>query len=138
MRSMKHPTRQQRLSNTPLHLGFLLAAIGVGGDVAAGEQAPADPLALLKGVEAVRLGVSSGRIAWTVTKRSFRSEEREREDILQVRVDFDGDRRRYDQYERILVIDGSGPDGGAAKNKLLDAMGGDRDAFVRAGHGRWE
>src|SRR5262249_55196183 len=42
------------------------------------------------------------------------------------------------QSQRVLVVNAYGPDAGAASDKRLAAMNYDREAFVRAGLGKWE
>lgn len=113
----------------------LMAALGLAGLARAG-NAP-DPHALLQGVEASRLAIPSGHIEWLVSSLDLRHPRSTAGPIRLVAV-FQGESRRFDQYQRILMTDGSGPDGGADARRKLEAMGGDWEAFVRAGLGHFE
>ncbi len=95
-----------------------------------------DPRVLLQGMENARLHIPSGRIEWEVIyldKRHPKAGESRKRLI----VVFEGDKRRFDQYQRILWIDGTKPNAALANNKL-EAMGRDSEAFVRAGLGQFK
>jgi hypothetical protein len=96
---------------------------------------PPDARALLQGVENSRQATPPGRLEWEVTHLDHRQPKA---GVSRTRlvVAFDGLKRRFDQYQRILWIDGSKPGSGDGAKKLK-AMGGDREAFVRAGLGEF-
>jgi hypothetical protein len=95
-----------------------------------------DPIALLRGVENARDAILSGRLEMSVieTRPAVPKRGEDRARLIAV---FAGSNRRFDQYQRNLIIDGSGPDGGESNIRRLRALGEDREAFVRAGLGRW-
>lgn len=97
--------------------------------VATAAQVP-DPLALLRGVEASRTAVQSGRLEISVLKERFAPAQG---DNLVVAVVFDAAKRRCEESSRALVVDGR-KNGSESK---LQQMRNDREAFVRAGLGKW-
>jgi hypothetical protein len=97
-------------------------------------EAP-DPIALLRGLEETRASIRSGKVEMAVTNQQLRPWDQK--DEIALTIIFDGDKRTASQRQRVLVIDASGPDGGESKNKRLTAMNHDREAFVRAGLGKW-
>lgn len=118
--------------------GALVVAVAVSiASPASTFGAKPDPRSLLQGVEATRLGILPGRIEWELTDIDFRHPKAGPSRTRLVVV-FDGDKRRYDQYLRILWIDGPKTGGGDLGFKKLEAMGGDGEAFVRAGLGEWK
>ncbi len=93
-----------------------------------------DPIALLRGVESARLSIGSGKIDFAV-KKTFKNLPGEGLEQVSVSVVFEKEKRKYEQRQRALMIEGSDA---KAKEKILKAMNEDKEAFVRAGHGKWE
>lgn len=96
-----------------------------------------DPIALLRGVENAREEARSGRFEMTV-KMTFPQQPKRGEKLTRLVVAFDGSNRRYDQFQRVVMIDASGPDHGVAKQKQIEALGGDPEAVVHAGIGTFK
>ena len=99
------------------------------------EEVP-NPMSLLRGVEEARAAISAGRIDWTV-KHQDSMQPQAGVHIRRVEVAMDGLKRRFDQYERVLMIDGTKP-GAKDADRELKARGGDEEAFVRAGLGEFK
>ena len=114
-------------------LSFVIILVGASELRARADDLP-DPRVLLQGVEDARLALASGSFDCEIvhsipvgTKVSPR--------IVRLSVLFEGDNRRFDQFERILLIDGSDPIRAAAARKKFDAMCRDQESFARAGLG---
>ena len=113
-------------------LAFSLA--GAAGGAAADDP---DPIALLRGVEAARAAIPPSRLEMTIRDRDPKKPKRG-EIATRLTIVFSGANRRFEQDYRALTIDGSGPDGGRELNARLQEMEDDREAFVRAGLGKWK
>lgn len=96
---------------------------------------PPNPVALLRGAEQARLAVRTGDVEIAVVIERWLPLPQK--DNLHLHATFDGEKLTIRRRDRALVIDDS--DGqGEARYKQLLAMNNDREAFVRAGLGRWE
>ncbi len=100
------------------------------------DGASPDPIALLRGVEAARESVRSGRLEMTVVQ-SYPQLPRRGLSTIHLRASFDGASRRYDQRNRNLIIHASGKNDGDESFRRLRAMGEDGEEFVRLGLGSW-
>ena len=115
-------------------LAMVVASIALTGRA---EATPPDPFALLRGVEASRDQIKSGRMEMTavlVDPQSPRSDASR----IRLKISFDASGRRIDQFDRSLSIDGATPAIAEANGKKLRAMGNDRAEFVRLGLGHWK
>ncbi len=113
---------------------MLVVAIGLTGRT---EAAPPDPVALLRGVEASRAKIKSGRMEMTAVLVDLQSPKSAETRFL-LRTTFNDVGRRMDQFSRALFIDGATPAIAEANGNKLRAMGKDREAFVRLGLGHWK
>jgi len=96
-----------------------------------------DTVALIRGVVAARENIRSGRMEMTLVE-SNPKQPKGNTGPVRLNASFDGFNRRMDQYQRSLFIEGGNPTLAEVNQKKLQAMNGDRDAFVAAGLGRWE
>jgi hypothetical protein len=79
--------------------------------------------------------VKGGAIEVTVHKTVWTPGEQKTTCTLA--ITFNGDKRTYVQRSRDVIIDGTTADGGKSKLDRLEAMNNDREAFVKAGLGKW-
>jgi len=93
-----------------------------------------DPMVLLHGIEAARNNLRSGRLEYSVTI-SGREPSLSRGQHFSIRYVFDGDKRRLEQRQRVLMIDP--PETETKQNKLV-SLNYDYDAFIRLGLGSWD
>ncbi len=124
-----------RRATLRLSLAVTCALCVVGASRHSLGSAP-DPRAIIQGVENARLAIPSGRMEWELDSRDY-SQPKSGVDRTRLVVVFDGGKRRFDQYQRIVWYDGTKP-GSADAYKKLRAMGGDREEFVRAGLGEFK
>ncbi len=125
-----------RCRRTASFLAFAGCSLAWLGSIQPAYGADPDPRVLVQGMENSRLRISSGRIEWEVIYLDKRH-PKAGEDRKRLVVVFEGDKRRFDQYQRILWIDGTKP-GAALANQKLEAMGRNSEAFVRAGLGEFK
>jgi hypothetical protein len=117
-----------------------LAARGFHGDTpsAASDNTRPDPVKLLRQVEEARLGIASGRLVMSAA-RTLTAPPKHGTDKITLKIVFDGRNRRFEQRCRELSnFGGTDPDGGRAREKKFEALGGDREEFVRLGLGYWQ
>jgi hypothetical protein len=95
-----------------------------------------DPVVLLRGVEESRRAIRTGKLelSWSVKQLIPYFVPG---DPAHLHVQFDGDRRTYSQFARVVVLNTKKPDDGPALFAKQKEMN-DNEAFVRAGFGRWE
>ncbi len=113
---------------------FCVSALCLG--VAKAADTP-DPVALLRGVEGVRQACRSGRVEMRL-KVSYPQSPKQTPQDIRLSVAFDGPNLRFDQYQRIVIVESTATPDPTAQDRVLKSLGGDLDAFVRAGHGRFQ
>ncbi len=134
MCSIVGPERPRAVPRRRFALAMILASVSI--PARAGETTP-DPIALLRGVEASRAKIRSGRMEMTavlVDPQSPRSDASR----IRLKISFDASGRRIDQFDRSLSIDGATPAIAEANANRLRAMGHDRTEFVGLGLGHWK
>jgi RNA polymerase sigma factor (sigma-70 family) len=97
----------------------------------AADTAP-DPLKLLQGVARARNRVTSGEVEFDVERYEF-SRPFDGTNRVQLKVRFDGSRRRFESFGREYAVTAVGPEAGDAINARIEAEGLDRESAVRAG-----
>jgi len=102
----------------------------------AGDLKP-DPIALLRGVEELRRNCQSGKLEFTV-KTTSPTNPKSTSSNTRLVAAFDGANRRYDQFQRIVWTKPGNRHGAENDLQRLNQMGGDVEAFVRAGYGEFE
>jgi hypothetical protein len=93
-----------------------------------------DPRVLLRGVDAARSAVGTGELEWQVTRLEL-AQPKATGGPARVAAIFGASGRRFDQWMKVLVIDGSDPEKASIARKKLIAMGNDWVAFAEAGLG---
>lgn len=131
----RRPARTQPPRSNRSGLALLIAALIPTGVQA--DPVQPDPVALLRGVEAARESIKSGRLEMSLVE-SHPKLPRRGDSRVRLNASFEGINRRMDQYQRSLFIDGGIPAVSEANEQKLRAMGEDREAFVRAGLGHWK
>jgi len=116
-------------------LWFLFAAqVVVAANVAdkPSQEKQPDPLNLLKAVTHARQQISSGQIAFDVLTH-FSDRPLDGTNRVQLKVVFDGEKRRFQQSGREYAYVLMGPNAGAVTDAKRKELGLDKEAAVRAG-----
>jgi thiol-disulfide isomerase/thioredoxin len=123
-------------TNIILILGLVVFPMTAVRSSFADDSSP-DPRALLAGVEKDRLSLKSGRLeldlALTSPKRPHEGTTR-----MRLVIEFDGENRRFDTYQRSLTVPWlRHVPGSASTEPQLVELIGSREAIVREGLGYW-
>ncbi len=117
-------------------LGGLLVVASFGKPSMATDSIP-DPLALLRGVEDARQTCKSGRFEFQV-KTTYPLKPTRTPRKIRLLASFDGTSRRFDAYQRVVIERSSSTAAALEQDRLLKSMGGNLEAYVRAGHGEFK
>ncbi len=127
-RAGSRPVRPCRwLRTAPGWLTIIAAYSGMLASASSAPGADPDPRALLRGVEAARNGIKSGRVELVVDSLSQWSDKRNPRPT-RLLVAFDGANCRFDQFTREMTF----KYGLENADEKLKAMDYDREAFARA------